>query len=46
MGRDIALKELSPEKAESAELCTRFLKEARITGQLEHPGIVPVYDLA
>jgi len=46
MGRDIALKELSPEKAESAELCTRFLKEARITGQLEHPGIVRVYDLA
>jgi serine/threonine protein kinase len=46
MGRDIALKELSPEKAESTELCRRFLKEARITGQLEHPGIVPVYDVA
>jgi eukaryotic-like serine/threonine-protein kinase len=24
----------------------RFVEEARITGQLEHPGIVPVYELA
>src|SRR5262249_10491763 len=24
----------------------RFLQEARVTGQLEHPGIVPVYELA
>ncbi len=23
----------------------RFLQEARITGQLEHPGVVPVYEL-
>ncbi len=24
----------------------RFLREARVQGQLEHPAIVPVYDLA
>ena len=23
----------------------RFLEEAPVTGQLEHPGIVPVYEL-
>src|SRR5262249_8873678 len=27
-------------------LWARFLEEARITGQLEHPGIVPIYELA
>src|SRR6266571_287996 len=46
LGRDVALKELRPEQADNAALCARFLKEAQITGQLEHPGIVPVYELA
>jgi serine/threonine-protein kinase len=45
LGRDVALKELRPEVAESAAHRARFLEEARITGQLEHPGIVPVYEL-
>jgi PAS domain S-box-containing protein len=45
LGRDVALKELRPEQAEEAALRTRFLQEAQITGQLEHPGIVPVYEL-
>jgi PAS domain S-box-containing protein len=44
--RDVALKELRPERADDASLWSRFLKEARITGQLEHPGVVPVYELA
>jgi PAS domain S-box-containing protein len=46
LGRDVALKELRPERAEHAALWVRFLQEARITGQLEHPGVVPVYELA
>ena len=45
-GRNVALKELRPERAALATHRTRFLQEARITGQLEHPGIVPVYELA
>jgi PAS domain S-box-containing protein len=45
-GRAVALKELRPERAALAAHRTRFLLEARITGQLEHPGIVPVYELA
>jgi WD40 repeat protein/serine/threonine protein kinase len=29
----------------SASMMARFLQEAKITGQLEHPSIVPVYEL-
>jgi PAS domain S-box-containing protein len=46
LGRDVALKELRPERADEATLRARFLQEAQITGQLEHPGIIPVYELA
>ena len=45
LGRDVALKELLPERAVHATLAARFLQEAKITGQLEHPGIIPVYEL-
>ena len=45
LGREIALKELRPDQAENSEVCSRFLAEARVTAQLEHPGIVPVYEL-
>src|SRR5260370_987869 len=45
LGRDVALKELRPERADQAEFGARFLQEAQITGQLEHPGIIPVYEL-
>ncbi|MCC6796299.1 MAG: protein kinase [Candidatus Hydrogenedentes bacterium] len=30
---------------QSMDLVVRFLQEARVTGQLEHPAIVPVYEL-
>jgi eukaryotic-like serine/threonine-protein kinase len=45
LGRDVALKELRPDRGDSPLATARFLEEARITGQLEHPGIVPVYEL-
>ncbi len=43
--RYVALKEIrNPEQASHASL-NRFRREAEITGRLEHPGIVPVYQL-
>ena len=35
-----------PPRPRAANPAHRFLKEAQITGQLEHPNIVPVYELA
>ncbi len=46
LDRDVAIKELLPENAGHMKTVARFLREARLTGQLEHPGIVPVYELA
>jgi serine/threonine-protein kinase len=45
LGRDVALKELRPERAAQPAVGARFLREARITGQLEHPGVVPIYEV-
>ncbi len=41
-GRVVALKEMLGSAAETAE---RFAREARVTAILEHPAIVPVYEL-
>lgn len=46
LGREIALKRLKADKARSEANRARFFREARITGQLDHPGIVPVYDFS
>ncbi len=55
LGRDIILKELlgtdAPGKEvptpvrRTASLVARFLQEAKVTSQLEHPSIVPVYEV-
>lgn len=45
IGRTVAVKAIRPENAERARLRARFLFEAKVQGQLEHPSIVPVYDL-
>jgi len=43
--REVALKQILPQHADNSTLKKRFLYEAQITGQLEHPSIVPVYTL-
>ncbi len=45
IGRDVALKMVRSEHAARGDLVARFLREACVQGQLEHPAIVPVYDL-
>ncbi len=43
--REVALKEIKRGRAGHEEGRVRFVLEAKITGNLEHPGIVPVYGL-
>jgi serine/threonine-protein kinase len=45
IGRDVAMKSIRQELQGDGLTRARFLREARIQGQLEHPSIVPVYDL-
>ncbi|HTM20359.1 MAG TPA: serine/threonine-protein kinase [Kofleriaceae bacterium] len=45
IGRQVALKTLRERARGDAGATARFLREARVQGQLEHPAIVPVYDL-
>jgi len=56
IGREIAMKELLLDlrdkrdgkirnDPQTVSLRNRFLREARVTGQLEHPSIVPVYEI-
>ncbi|MGZ5966600.1 MAG: protein kinase domain-containing protein [Polyangiales bacterium] len=45
IGRDVAMKVMRASSSGSSGLRARFEREARLQGQLEHPAIVPVYDL-
>jgi len=45
LGRDVALKVLHEKLAGDPAVLSRFVEEAQIGGQLQHPGIVPVYEL-
>ena len=45
IGREVAVKRIRS-TAPSAEELSRFLREARVQGRLEHPAVVPVHDLA
>jgi tRNA A-37 threonylcarbamoyl transferase component Bud32 len=45
IGRDVALKVARSPGMKDAALRARFVHEARVQAQLEHPSIVPVYDV-
>jgi serine/threonine protein kinase len=43
LNRPLAVKVLRPELLDEPDAVRRFLEEAQVTGQLQHPGIVPVH---
>jgi serine/threonine-protein kinase len=45
LGRDLAVKILLEKYANRPDVARRFIEEAQIGGQLQHPGVVPVYDI-
>lgn len=45
IGRMVAMKRLLPEYADDIRERRRFLREARVTAQLQHPNTVPVYEI-
>ena len=45
LGRDLAVKVIREEHRDRPEMVRRFVEEAQIGGQLQHPGIVPVHEL-
>ncbi len=45
LGRTVAYKKIHPHVAKVPSYLERFFKEAQITAQLQHPNIVPVYEM-
>jgi eukaryotic-like serine/threonine-protein kinase len=45
IGREVAMKVAHKAQADQPHLRARFVREALVQGQLEHPSIVPVYDI-
>ena len=41
LSRQVAVKELALELVDNQEARLRFIREAEVTGMLEHPGVVP-----
>src|SRR5262249_20851756 len=44
LGRELAVKVLLEKHAGRPEVVRRFVEEAQLGAQLQHPGVVPVYD--
>jgi tetratricopeptide (TPR) repeat protein/tRNA A-37 threonylcarbamoyl transferase component Bud32 len=45
LGRDLAVKVLHERFKDDPQVQRRFVEEAQVGGQLQHPGVVPVYEL-
>ncbi|NOQ16183.1 MAG: protein kinase [Methyloprofundus sp.] len=46
IGRRVAVKEIiNPPTEDTTELVNSFIHEAKITAKLEHPGIIPIYEI-
>jgi serine/threonine-protein kinase len=45
IGRTVAVKTLKQGRDSDAGAARRFVEEAHVTAQLEHPNVVPVYDI-
>ena len=45
IGRTVAVKTLKQGRESEPQVSRRFIDEAHVTAQLEHPNIVPVYDM-
>jgi len=45
IGRNVAVKVLHERYRNDPRMLERFVEEAQINGQLQHPGIVPVYEM-
>ena len=45
LGRTVVMKTLHPHLAQNEYMKSRFLREARVTAQLQHPATVPVYEI-
>jgi serine/threonine-protein kinase len=45
LNRPVAVKVLRADLADHPALARRFLEEARVGGRLQHPGVVPVYEV-
>ena len=44
LSREVVVKILHQKYLKRSDVMTRFREEIRITGQLEHPGVVPIYE--
>lgn len=45
IGREVALKVLSPELRDDPNFAERFYREANIVGTLSHPNVISIYDI-